>query len=231
MRRFRSVASAAARFAYGVELHAGLMQFPEMEGTAAEVLAVNDALHAQVQKRLGLLVPVVKARSALRFAEYHVDSVLRSAFHAAQVEDGGRGGRIVQAVFPDGIREATQPVGRAKIKHTKSIVERLSHLNISGIDEYRTTWLPKLEAALIQLDSAITTHKSATLTHQEAFAQEQTLRAAHYEVIDKVLDIMRAAFPGDQHMQDVIFPLLQRAPSKQDDEPESDDAAEPITNS
>lgn len=227
MRGYRPAASSAARFAYGIELHAGLMQFPETVGAAAQVLEVNDALYAQVQKRLGLLVPVVKARAALRFAEYHVDSVLRSAFHAAQTEDGSRRGRIVQAVFPDGIREVTRPSGRAKVKQAKVIVDRLSHLNISGIDEYRHVWLPKIEAALTQLELALAVHKEAALTHQEAFAEEKALREAHQDVIDNVMGIVRATFPRDRRMQEVIFPLLQRAPSRQDDSPDSSEIESP----
>lgn len=210
MRNYHATASSAARFEYGIELHAGLVQFPETADAAAEVLAINDALHAQFQKRIGLLVPVVKTRATLRFAEYHVDGVLRSAFRAAQVEDGGRTGRISQAVFPNGIRDVTRPAGKGQVKPTKEVIERLALSKSPGIDEYRNVWLPKLEAALGQLEMAVVDHETATLAHQEAFAEERALRELHHETIDKIMGMVRTAFPRDRRMQDVVFPIMQR---------------------
>jgi hypothetical protein len=226
MRKYHGTASSSARFQYGVELHAGLAQFPETADAAADVLAVNDALHAQFQKRLGLVVPVVKTRAALRFAEYHVDSVLRSAFHAAQIEDGGRSGRVCQAVFPEGIREVTRPAGRGQVKPTKDVIERLKLAKVAGVDDYRQVWLPKLESALEQLEGSIAAHEAATLAHQDAFAEERALREAHHETVDKVIGMVRAAFPRDRNMQDVIFPVAQRnrarvAETDEDEGPES----------
>lgn len=223
MRKYHGTASSSARFQYGVELHAGLSRFPETAAAAADVLAVNEALHTQMQKRVALMVPVVKTRAALRFAEYHVDSVLRSAFHAAQVEDGGRSGRVCQAVFPEGIREVTKAEGKAQVKPTKEVIERLKLAKVSGIDEYRSAWLPKLESALGQLETAITSHEASQLAHQEAFAEERALREVHHETVDRVIGMVRAAFPRDKNMQDVIFPVVQRNRVKVEEEegPES----------
>lgn len=204
-------ASSAARFEYGVELHAGLVRFPETAEAAAQVHAINESLHVQFQKRVSLVVPVVKARAALRFAEYHVDSVLRSAYHAAQVEDGGRSGHVAQEVFPDGIRSVTRLSGRERVQPTRALIERLSLSNIAGIDDYRNIWLPKLQAAFAQLEGALTTYEEANKAHRDAFAEECALRDAHHETMDRVMGIVRAVFPQDRDMQDVIFPLLQRA--------------------
>lgn len=224
MRKYHGTASSLARFQYGVELHAGLSQFPETTGAAADILAVNDALHGQFQKRVALLVPVVKTRATLRFAEYHVDSVLRSSFHAAQIEDGGRSGRVCQVVFPEGIREVTKPEGKAQLKPTKEVIDRLALAKVAGIDNYRQAWLPKLEAALAQLEAAIAAHEAAKLAHQEAFAEERALREVHHETVDRVIGMVRAAFPRDRDMQDVIFPVVQRNRARmeeEDDGPES----------
>lgn len=235
MRNYHVSASSAARFEYGVELHAGLARFPETQAAAADVLAVNDALQTQFQKRVALVVPVVKARATLRFAEYHVDSVLRSAHHAAQVEDGGRSGRVSQVVFPDGIREVTRPSGKGQAKPTREVIERLKLSKVAGIDEYRNTWLPKLEMALAQLEAAIAGHEAATLAHKEAFAEERALREAHHETIDRVMGIVRATFPRDREMQDVIFPLLQKNRSRAVTEETEEEANAPekivVTNS
>jgi hypothetical protein len=223
MRKYHGTASSSARFQYGVELHAGLSRFPETAAAAADISAVNEALHTQFQKRVALLVPVVKTRAALRFAEYHVDSVLRSAFHAAQIEDGGRSGRVCQAVFPEGIREVTKPEGKAQLKPTKEVIERLALSKVAGIDDYRQAWLPKLESALSQLESAIDAHEAATVAHQDAFAEERALREAHHETVDRVIGMVRAAFPRDREMQDVIFPVVQRNRARIEEEegPES----------
>ncbi len=219
MRKYHMNASSTARFAYGVELHAGLSRFSETTGAAAEILSVNDALYAQTQKRVALLVPMIKARASLRFGEYHVDGVIRSAFRAAQVADGGRSGRICAVMFPNGLREVTKPAGKNQVKPTKELIERLAHSMTAGIEEYRAVWLPKLEAALSQLEASIAAYEAAQAAHHDAFMAERALRDAHHDKVDQVMGIVRATFPRDRDTQDVIFPIMTTA-RESEDEPE-----------
>lgn len=211
MRNYHVSASSAARYEYGVELYEGLARFPETAHAATLVHTINDALHAQFQKRVSLVVPVVKARAALRFADYHKDGVLRSAYHAAQVGAGGRNGALVQAIFPDGVRAMARSSGQGQAQPIRDVIERLTSSKLPGIDDYRNTWLPKLRAAHAQLEAAMTTYEEATTAHREAFIKECELRDTHYETMDRAMGIVREAFPLDRDMHEVIFPLLQRA--------------------
>ncbi len=211
MRNYHVSASSAARYEYGVELYEGLARFPETAHAATLVHTINEALHAQFQKRVSLVVPVVKARAALRFADYHKDGVMRSAYHAAQVEAGGRNGALVRAIFPDGVRAMARSAEPDQAKSIRDVIERLMSSNLAGIDDYRNTWLPKLRAAHAQLETAMTSYDEATKAHREAFIKECELRDAHFETMDRAMGIVREAFPRDRDMHEVIFPLLQRA--------------------
>lgn len=214
MRKYRNDASSTVRVEYGIELHAGLSQFVETQDAAADILAVNDALYSQQQSRLALRAPELKARAALRFAEYHVDKIIRSAYRAAEIEDGGRRGRLTATLFPDGLTPVIRPSGRAQSKPTKELIGRLVTTKNPGFDGYRLVWLPKLESALAQLETAMGTHDSVRTAYDEAFKAELALRDAHLEIVDKVMGLVRAAFPRDREAQDVIFPVMANEASK-----------------
>jgi hypothetical protein len=208
MRKYRINATSTIRIEYGIELYTGLSQFDETLEAATEVQAVNDALATQYQIRLQLHRPVLNTRAILRFAEYNVDRVIRSTFRAAEIADGGRRGRISNALFPDGLTPVIRPSGRAQVKPTKQLIERLKLSTLSGIDVFRTVWLSKLEAAQTKLESAITGYESARDAHDQAFRAEMALRDAHWEMIDRVMGLVRSVFPLDKDVHDVIFPIV-----------------------
>ena len=222
MRKYRSNAASDVRFEYCVELAAGLAQFPETSSAALEIEAVNDALDSQHQMRRALRVPVVKTRAAMRFAEYNAERTIRTALRAAEIEDGGRRGRICTAVFPKGSTPIITPAGRAQVKPMKELVDRLQHAKVPGIEAYRNGWLPRLEAALAGLQAAIAAHESAFAAHDDAFKAELALRDAHHDAVDRAMGIVRAAFPRDRELQDVIFPVLETATPKGQDVPVED---------
>lgn len=208
MRKYRVNATSTVRIEYGIELHAGLSQFDETLAAANEARAVNDALANQYQIRLQLHHPVLNARAILRFAEYNVDRVIRSTHRAAEIEDGGRRGRISMALFPDGLTPVTKPSGRAQVKPTKLLLDRLKLSTVAGMDAFRAVWLTKLETALAKLETAITTYEGARDAHDQAFRAEMALRHAHWEMVDRVMGLVRSAFPLDKGVHDVIFPIL-----------------------
>ncbi|MDI1447418.1 hypothetical protein [Polyangium sp. 6x1] len=211
MRKYRSNASSTVRFEYGVELAAGLSSFPEMAAAAADIQTVNDALAAQHDKRRVLHVSVVRTRAALRFGEYSVERIIRLALRAAEMEDGGRRGRICASVFPKGSKPVLAPVGKRQVKPLRELVERLENSKASGIEAYRGAWLPKLKAALVSFEAAVAVHLAALSAHDEAFKLEVALREAHHDTVDRIMGQVRAAFPRDRVTQDVIFPALAEA--------------------
>ncbi|TKD00310.1 hypothetical protein [Polyangium fumosum] len=214
MRKYRSNASSAVRFEYGVELAAGLAHFPETTSAALDIQTINDALGGQHDKRLALRIPVVKTRAAARFAEYNAERVIRSALRAAEIEDGGRRGRICAAVFPKGSTPVVTPKGRAQVKPMQDLFDRLNLAKVAGIEGYRNAWAPKLAAALGGLEAALAVHEEALAAYEDAFKAELALRDAHHDAIDRAMGVVRAAFPRDRERQDVIFPVLEAASKK-----------------
>ena len=76
------------------------------------------------------------------------------------------------------------------------------------MDAFRAVWLAKLESALDKLETAVTTYESARDAHDQAFQAELALRDAHWEMVDRIMGMVRSAFPLDKDVQDVIFPIL-----------------------
>ncbi|MDI3290822.1 hypothetical protein [Polyangium sp. 15x6] len=221
MRKYRPNVSSTVRFEYGVDLAAGLSQFPETAAAASDIRAVNDALGAQHDKRRALRIPVVETRAALRFAEFSAERVIRSSLRAAEIEDGGRRGRLCACLFPKGLRPVVIPMGKRQVKPLKELVDRLQNAKLVGIDGYRAAWLPKLLTALSTLEGAVAAHLEALAAHDEAFKVELALRDAHHDAVDKVIGVVRAAFPRNRELQDVIFPVVEgsrKAESASDDE-------------
>lgn len=220
MRKYRHNVASTVRIEYGVELAAGLAQFPETAPAANDIKAVNDALGAQQDKRRALRVPVLETRAALRFAELGAERVIRSSLRAAEIEDGGRRGRICAALFPKGLRPVVIPMGKRQVKPMKELIERLENTKLAGIDEYRVAWLPKLEAALANLESAVAAQLAALAAHDNAFKIELAFRDAHHDAVDKAIGVVRAAFPRDRELQDVIFPVVEETRKGEGEESE-----------
>ncbi|MDI1434793.1 hypothetical protein [Polyangium sorediatum] len=214
MRKYRSNASSDVRVEYGVELETGLAQFPETTAVALDIKTINDALDDQHEKRRALRTPVVKTRAVARFAEHNAERVIRSALRAAEIEDGGRRGRICAAVFPKGSTPILTPVGRAQVKPMQDLLDRIEHAKVAGIEGFRNAWAPKLGAALAGLEVALAAHAEALAAYDDAFKTELALRDAHHDAIDRAMGVVRAAFPRDRERQDVIFPVLETAAKK-----------------
>ncbi|MDC0745393.1 hypothetical protein [Polyangium mundeleinium] len=222
MRKYRGNASSDVRVEYGVELETGLAQFPETTATALDIRTINDALDDQHEKRRALRISIVKTRATARFAEYSAERVIRSALRAAEIEDGGRRGRIRAAVFPKGSTPIVTPKGRAQVKPMQDLLDRIEHAKVAGIEGYRNTWLPKLGAALAGLEAALAAHEEALAAYGDAFKTELALRDAHHDAVDRAMGMVRAAFPRDRERQDVIFPVLETAAKKGGDVPGED---------
>jgi len=208
MRKYRVNAATEIRLDYGIELGEGLALFPETAPLVPVVQAVNDDLEAAGDARTATRKPLVKARVQLRFADYRIDTTIRSASKAAEIADGGRRGPIHKAAFPAGLSVVVAPMGARQIAPTQALVDRIKKSKVAGIDAFRSEWVPKIEADLALLEAADKAVKDATKAYADAFGTEQSLRQEHYLTIDKVAGEVRSAFPGDRVKQDLVFPLV-----------------------
>jgi len=225
MRSYRSNAASDVRIEYGIELGEGLALFPETASAASEIGTLNGALAIEHDKRRALRIPVLRTRAALRFAEFSVERVVRSALRAAEIEDGGRRARICASLFPKGSNPILKPVGKKQLKPLKDLVERLEKSKVAGIDAYRAVWLPKLKDALASFETAVAAHLAALSVYDDVFKTELALRDAHHDAVDRIMGQVRTAFPRDRALQDVLFPPVDEADTSTTSE---DDAEEPI---
>ncbi|MFO0589007.1 MAG: hypothetical protein U0441_15765 [Polyangiaceae bacterium] len=75
-----------------------------------------------------------------------------------------------------------------------------------AVMEFAQEWQPKLAAALSKLQGAADAYKAATKADGDAFLEEVALREQHAHAVDKVMGLVRAAFPKDRAKQDLVFP-------------------------
>lgn len=209
MRKYRASAASPIRVDYGVELIAGLLLFTETSGYAPSFESLNEELDASYTSRQAKRKPLVKARVALRFANYEVDQLIRSAARAAEIADGGRRGPIFQATFPEGVGPVVAPDGARQIPPTAALVDRITRSRVASIDPYRAEWLPKLQAGLAKLQAAAAAYDAARKDYLAAFADELALRQDHLLAVDRLIGLVRAAFPHDRARQDLVFPAVE----------------------
>jgi hypothetical protein len=228
MRNYRVNAASEARVDYGVALVRGLSNFEKTRAHATAFKALNDELHAQLERRRALRKPWLEARQDVRFADWNGDQVIRAYQRAAEIADGGRRGPISQATLPDGISPVVAPSGSRQLPALVALIKRLKNARVEGIDAFRDAELPKLEAARTQLETAIAAYQAARTAYNEAFAVEKAMRDEHRLAVDALMGAVRAAFPGDKALQNVIFPDATVSRGVGDDADDDDDDVDAV---
>jgi hypothetical protein len=222
MQNYRPSASTESRLDYGLELVAGLQLFPETQDLAPGFDQLNTELSQAHDARRAHRAPLVKARVAVRFANFTTDQAIRSCAKAAEIADGGRRGPIFDALFPKGVGPVVAPMGVRQIKPTEDLIDRLAKSKHSAVIPFAAEWTPKLEAALATLTAAAAALEAARATHDDAFRDEVGLRDEHRRRVDRLMGETRAAFPGDRVRQNLVFPVLEEAsPPVIQDEPDA----------
>jgi hypothetical protein len=130
-----------------------------------------------------------------RFAHYRVDQVIRMAFRAAEIADGGRNGQLTTALFADGLGPVVAPYGTRQIKPTEELIDRITRCKLPAAEAYRAEWKPKLEAALAELKTASNEYQAARDAYLDAFRAEVALRTEHSMTVDKLMGQVRGP-PG-----------------------------------
>lgn len=206
MRNYRGNADSQTRIDYGNELVPGLNLFAETKEMAPPVVSVTDDLDAAQTLRLGKHKPLIQARAAVRFGNWVVDMAIRAMHHGVSIVEGGKAGPLTKGLFPDGLTPVIAPGGKRQIKPTEDLIERTEKSKLAGAEKVRTGWLPPVKEALAVLTAAAKAYDGALEVEVGAFRSEVALRDEHRLTIDKVIGLVRAAFPGDRAKQDVIFP-------------------------
>jgi len=208
VRKYRNSADSPTRIDFGVELIAGLNFFPETKGYAASFQQLNDELDTAHTARRAARKPLLEKRAAFRFAQHSTDQTIRMTHRAAEIADGGRRGPLTEALFPDGVGPVVAPFGTRQIKPTEALIDRLTRCKLSAAEAFRTEWKPKLDASFAALSAAAKEQQAARDAYLDAFRAEIALRDEHYMAIDKLMGLVRAAFPRDRARQDLVFPIL-----------------------
>ena len=88
----------------------------------------------------------------------------------------------------------------------KGLRQRNADSNHPQVVPVQAELLAVIDSALAQFDAALTAFADATRAAAEAFATEIMRRDDHRFTLDAVLGQIRAAFPGDRALHDLIVP-------------------------
>ncbi len=209
MKKYRANVASEPRITYGIELCGGLRIFAETTTYAPSFETLNNDLDAAYGTRRNLRKPMLEKRVVFRFAHYTTDQTIRMIHRAAEIADGGRKqGPIAAFLFPEGLGPKVAPYGMRQIPPTEKLVADMKRCKLAGSEAFCIEWLPKLETALGNLQTTASAYKVARTAYLEAFQDELALRADHYQAVDKLMGLVRAAFPNDRVRQDLIFPVV-----------------------
>ncbi len=221
MKKYRAKVASEPRITYGIELCGGLRIFAETTTYASSFETLNNDLDAAYATRGNLRKPMLEKRVVFRFAHYTTDQTIRMVHRAAEIADGGRKqGPIANFLFPEGLGPMVAPYGMRQIPPTEKLVADMKRIKLAGSEAFCAEWLPKLEAVLSNLQTTANAYKVARTTYLEAFQDELALRAEHYQAVDKLMGLVRAAFPNDRTRQDLIFPVMDDNGDSLDDSEE-----------
>lgn len=201
----------AARF-----LLAALVQMAETADLAAAFQTSFDALVASIAATAAAEQASIVPRVALRFAERRVEVAIRMLAVAAKGLDGGKaGGRVANALFPDGVIATVVPQTDAQHVAATQVLHRLGANEIAA--PLRAVHEPALRSALDELRRCIDARTAATDAYDATFQRELATRDVLVHEYDRVANSVRARFPKDRAQQDVFFDTLRTATKSRED--------------
>lgn len=209
IRKYHPNTPAADRVAYGIELVAGLRYFTETEALAAALETQNaelDRLDQDVGRIERLLLPL---RAAVKFANFAYDATIRGCSKTAELADGGKRGKIHEAIFPQGISVIITPSGASQLPVARKHAQSLEASKVPGVEAVRSEWLPKIQAAITKLDDAVKGRDAGYTDVARALAARDAAAEDHELAVERVQGHVRAAFPKDRSRWDVIFPAAR----------------------
>ncbi len=223
VRKYSKKASSDVRVAYGVELIAGLETFDSSRELAKSLLPINDELKKLRDDRAKKEHERAVQRARLRSSEYKLDQAVRSFARAVEIADGGRKGSTYAAVFPDGVTPLIAPQGRGQVAPAEKFLERVRTLKNATLESVRAEWLPKIESAATEFNAAIGAYDAAARELSQIFARELVVRDEHELSVERIMGHVKALFPRDPGLRDVIFPFIG---SRRSGDAEDDDVTE-----
>jgi hypothetical protein len=223
MRMYHPNATSETRVVYGKELIAGLGYFEQTASLAPPFSQVNARLESAEQVRQLAERAQIEARVQVRFADYSIDTQLRSMWRASELADGGRRGAISRALFPEGLNPLVIPTGESQHTTVEQFAILAHACTVADADKVLGEWLPRLEEANAKLKIALQERERRATARAVASAAEESAREDHALAVDKLMGEVRAIFPKDRKRWDLIFPDASRRRRRAEPTPQPSD--------
>ena len=216
MRNYNEKAGSLARVMYGDDLVMGLGLFEETNDEGKALAELTDAMFEGALTVLKLERAQAKARAAVRIAEYEVQQLARRCMNDAKNADGGSAGLAVKELFPDGLDAVIRPRGASQHKAGEELLGRLAGASSQGGKSVADAWRASLSSAISDLADTLASRDEADKDLHDTYAKLAAQGAAHRREVDRLMGIVRAAFPQDRVRQDAVFPERPRRAKKAD---------------
>jgi len=188
-------------------------------GAATGALAAAQGAYAEAV--VALIVP----RVLVRFADHVSDAAVRATHRAAEAADGGKGGKIAGAVFPDGVTPIVRPVGSTQVTEMRALEGRLEAA--MGLWPGAGPEKAKITDERVKYETALAARRTAGEKASDLRAKRDAAKEDYLDVYAATAARVKAEFPRDRAMQDLFFDKVSDAvvaDTSSDDEPDADDA-------
>jgi len=225
MKMYSMSSASPVRIRFAAEAAAAVRQFPETQPLADVILQQNGELQKRYDAVVAAENAMVEKRVALRFAGWTLDQSIRLFHNGAVMLDGGKPGKLTEALFPAGLTVEVTPSGESQIAATDKLSARAKACRTPGAEKLVAERLAAIESGLENYRTALEVRNEGTRALYAARAAEDAAQNDHALAMDKVMGAIRTAFPRDRARWDVIIP---REPGKKRDDGRADaDASEP----
>jgi hypothetical protein len=187
---------------------------------ASTLATARQSLSAAQHAYIEAVSEIVHARAEVRWADYAADKAVRSTLRKAEDADGHKNGKIVSAVFPDGMTPIIKSVGSTQIKAMQELENRLEAIAghwDAALDERAT--LTKLRK---EYEAALELRRAAGQKASNKKALRDAAREDFLDVYAEVAARVKAEFPRNRQMQDLFFDTVLDAASSSEESDEED---------
>ena len=200
---------------------------PACAPLASAIIEATAYLRAKHEKRLACDRAMIPHRIRSSFADRNWDTVVRATAALAEAKTGGKKSPDYLEMFPSGTGPLVIPTGAPQVKVAKNFIVHLESCTTPGARTVCEEQLPKLRAAHEGLAAAIAERATAETALYVARAEELAAKRDFNRTIDKTIAEVRALYPEDRAMQDLVFPSVRSSRRDADDTLEDlDDTAE-----
>lgn len=227
MRLYRIRSTSKTALDFSDDLIIGLDQFPKTKALTPAVQRAHDNVAAAQAAVVAAERPARRAAKLRRLSEYELERAIDQLLNTCKAKDTTANGPIERTVFPDGVMAEKQPKGQAQLESADVLRKRIANSEVEEVKASAASLLELIDPALERFREAVKAWQSARKVLREAMDIEDQRVIEHRATMDSTFGAIRAAFPTDRRIQDLVAPEMDDDPTAKAPEPTPAPTPEP----